>query len=445
MASLKTRETTVQITQKMLALLQSPTIAKIIILSVLRLVPTMAKYFAILLLMLNAASFPLVWHLRVFSRLFELHVGHLWHRATHFYLGKEKKKLALRDWHESHLPIGVHPFRAVWTNTRLVGLDDADFNLHMSNSSYPKTLDSVRFRLALATFPNLFRCGGWCPLAATHFHFIREIPMLTRYEVRTSIAAWDEKWIWTVSRFVKPPSKSSKRANTKSTPSTTSNGVSAGLGIPTLKTPATPLEGMSGGQTPVGGTRVSLRPPFSLLLSSSPHHTAILTGGDIGEGVGANELDAVSRALLEKAAKKTEEDGALLYTIAVCQLCYKQGRITVPPAVVLASHGFYAAPPSPSTTSPPTPPTQDWNAASRNPNAPPPYWPAVRGISGSMRGLAKFYAGGWRDVPEGERFWEEAFSACEAERRERIVPFVGPGEGRESGLRGGLEGVRALA
>ncbi|KAF8179334.1 hypothetical protein K438DRAFT_1603951 [Mycena galopus ATCC 62051] len=381
------------------------------ILSVLRLVPTVAKYFAILLLMLNAASFPLVWHLRVFSRLFELHVGHLWHRVTHFYLGKEKKKLALRDWHESFLPIGVHPFRAVWTTTRLVGLDDADFNLHMSNSSYPKTLDSVRFRLALATFPNLFRCGGWCPLAATHFHFIREIPMLTRYEVRTSIAAWDEKWIWTVSRFVKPPSKSSKRANTESTPSTTSNGVAAGFGIPTLKTPATPLEGMSGGETPGGS---------------------------------ANDPDEVSRALLAKAAQKTEEDGALLYTIAVCQLCYKQGRITVPPAVVLASHGFYTAPSS-SNTSSFTQPKPDWNANSRKTNPPPPYWPAVRGISASMRGLAKFYAGGWRDLPEGERFWEEAFNACEAERRERIVPFVGPPEGRASGLRGGLEGVRGLA
>ncbi|KAF7360886.1 hypothetical protein MSAN_01118300 [Mycena sanguinolenta] len=62
--------------------------------------------------------------------------------------------------------------------------------------------------------------------------------------------------------------------------------------------------------------------------------------------------------------------------------------------------------------------------------------PAVRGISASMRKLAKFYADGWRDLPEGEK----AFDGCEAEKREWIVPFVGPQEGRESGLRGGLEG-----
>ena len=30
---------------------------------------------------------------------------------------------------------------------------------------------------------------------ATHYSFIHEIPMLARYEVRTSIAAWDRKWV----------------------------------------------------------------------------------------------------------------------------------------------------------------------------------------------------------------------------------------------------------
>ena len=29
----------------------------------------------------------------------------------------------------------------------------------------------------------------------THYHFIREIPMLASYEVRTSIATWDQKWV----------------------------------------------------------------------------------------------------------------------------------------------------------------------------------------------------------------------------------------------------------
>lgn len=30
---------------------------------------------------------------------------------------------------------------------------------------------------------------------ATHYHFIREIPFLARYQIRLSIGAWDQKWV----------------------------------------------------------------------------------------------------------------------------------------------------------------------------------------------------------------------------------------------------------
>lgn len=43
--------------------------------------------------------------------------------------------------------------------------------------------------------------------------------------------------------------------------------------------------------------------------------------------------------------------------------------------------------------------------------------------------IKKFYSGGWRDVPEGERWWEEAFNG-EVERRRAeglkgLAPSVG--------------------
>src|SRR6266511_1011768 len=61
------------------------------------------------------------------------------------------------------------------------GVDDCDFNLHMSNSSYGKVsyqfvpfvlayilcqvFDYARMRAGLWMFPMFFRVGGWMPLA----------------------------------------------------------------------------------------------------------------------------------------------------------------------------------------------------------------------------------------------------------------------------------------
>jgi hypothetical protein len=52
------------------------------------------------------------------------------------------------------------------------GIDDADFNMHMSNSSYAKCLDSLR--LPLAKLPNLFRAGAWIPLAGVLLPILSE-------------------------------------------------------------------------------------------------------------------------------------------------------------------------------------------------------------------------------------------------------------------------------
>ncbi|KAJ7768942.1 hypothetical protein B0H16DRAFT_273697 [Mycena metata] len=406
-----------------LLLQTAPSPARLVVLlqTALRAVPTAAKYFGLLLLLLNVRSLPLVWHIRVWSSVVQLRLALRWHRITHAFLPAARRKAALQAWYEDHLPVGSHPFRSSWTWSSWVSVDDGDFNLHMSNSSYPKALDSARFRLALEIFPNIFRCGGWVPLSATYFHFIREIPMLTRYDVRTSIGAWDEKWIWFISRFVKPPSKksSSKRSNKNAIDNSQEQL------IPSLKTPATPLT--DGGITP-------------------------LINGVNGVNGTSAEPDAVSRALLARAKQEMEPDGAVLYTVAVSQLCYKHGRITVPPAVILAANGFYSGPaPSPSSTSTST---STSTSANRSPNqGKPPHWPTVAALNAAdaMPALAKFYAGGWRDAPAGERWWEDAFAASEEERKVRMGVFVGEeyaanreGGARKGGLSGGLEGVRGL-
>ncbi|KAJ7200276.1 hypothetical protein C8J57DRAFT_1103641 [Mycena rebaudengoi] len=325
--------------------------------------PTAAKYAAILLLVLNVGSFPLMWHSDVvFERRFALQ----WHKMTHFYLPKEKKRLALRGWYEAHLPIGVHPFRAVWAYKKMVGFDDADFNLHMSNSCYAKVLDSARIHIALATFPTIFRCGGWVALAAAHFHFIREIPMLTSYEVRISIGAWDGKWIWYVARFVKPPSQKNQNQSPPPKPkgrSKTASRAESETMIPSLTTPTTP------------------------------------PGRDEWWDDAPNSNRKLSTAVTAHRTRGRKPDGAVLYSARLSQLCYKQGRITVPPALILASNGFYASPDA--STAVTTFNVNGRSGDNKSPPAFPPHWPAVREVTQSMRGMAKFFAGGWRDVPEG--------------------------------------------
>ncbi|KAK7053534.1 peptidase A1 domain-containing protein [Favolaschia claudopus] len=326
---------------------------------------TFAKYLAIALLLLNARSLPLVWHVRVFRAIIQRVCALQWHTLTHFYLGQEQKLEALRHWHERYQPIGVHPFRGEW------------------------------------------KYHDW---VATHFFFVREIPMLSRYEVRVSIGAWDDKWIWCVCRFVKPPSRKESGDAVKV-------------------------------QVQAKGEEQQADSLTTTPVESEDAERSKATGSD---------PDTVSRALIQRASRTAEPDGALLYTVAVSQLCYKQGRITIPPAVVLAANGFYAAPDFPSQTAQPE------GKASSQTIAPnevkfPPHWPAVRKITDSASTLKKFYAGGWRDVPEGGRWWEDAFRACEQERQERLVPFVGSklengGDmgSRKGGLSGGMEGVRNL-
>ena len=56
---------------------------------------------------------------------------------------------------------------------------------------------------------------------------------------------------------------------------------------------------------------------------------------------------------------------------------------------------------------------------------------------GSLKALRDFYAGGWRDVPEGERWWEDALGGEVEERRLR-------GLGCMQALRKGVEEARTI-
>ena len=44
-------------------------------------------------------------------------------------------------------------------------------------------------------FPAMFGDGVWMALGGAHYHYIREIPINTPYEIRMSIGGWEDKWV----------------------------------------------------------------------------------------------------------------------------------------------------------------------------------------------------------------------------------------------------------
>ncbi|KAF4585082.1 hypothetical protein EYR40_001918 [Pleurotus pulmonarius] len=386
--------------------------------TIIRALPTFAKYLLYLLVLLNIRSFPLAWHVRVFQPVTNLRIKYRLFRLSLLFKSKQLKDKADADWWDSVSPIGCNPLQDTVTYTSWSSIDDSDFNLHLSNSSYAKALDSGRFKAALQWFPQFFRLGGWCPLAATHYHFIREIPMLAPYEVRVRIGAWDDKWMYVICRFVtKPKSKSKKpTATPPAAPATTGDGF---ISAHALHTPAYDSDlNTSVSPTPIPSSTV--HPPPS-----------------------ANTLDK----LLHNQQHTEEADGAVLHTVSISQICFKHGRITVPPALVLAINGFSASPqrsasPSSMETSSVvnislpdsgSPQTTAYSRAN-----PPPHWDTVRQMMYVSRGghpkkMQALMKGAWKEVEQEKRWWVNCLGGeIEELRKERLALLDGIRKGTES-------------
>jgi len=66
----------------------------------------------------------------------------------------------------------------------------------MSNSSYPRALDSARFKWLIEVVgPAMGVEKIWSPLAQTAFWFKSEIPAFAAYEIDVHVTAWDDKWV----------------------------------------------------------------------------------------------------------------------------------------------------------------------------------------------------------------------------------------------------------
>jgi YbgC/YbaW family acyl-CoA thioester hydrolase len=86
----------------------------------------------------------------------------------------------------------------VWPN-------DLDTNLHVNNGRYLTLMDLGRLDLLLrngAVRHVLAR--KWYPvLASCHIRFRRPLNLFQRFEIRTRIVTWDEKWIYMEQRMLR--------------------------------------------------------------------------------------------------------------------------------------------------------------------------------------------------------------------------------------------------
>ncbi|GAA6017554.1 hypothetical protein JCM10207_001205 [Rhodosporidiobolus poonsookiae] len=149
------------------------------------------KKVIVALLVLNWRALPFVWHIDFYALIPQLY-WKIWTK------GEEKAMAIARD-----------PFEVRTVTKKRLGFADADYNFHMSNSSYAKVLDSARFKWLLELVGPAFGNGIWSPLAATSFAFYREIPLGAKYDIDVHLVSYDDKWLYYAARFTTAPRKGS--------------------------------------------------------------------------------------------------------------------------------------------------------------------------------------------------------------------------------------------
>jgi hypothetical protein len=113
---------------------------------------------------------------------------------------------------------------------------------------------------------------------------------------------------------------------------------------------------------------------------------------------GNNLIEALK--LLAADGRGEDQEDVTVHCIAVSEVCFKIGRITIPPALVFSSDGMTTVPSSIVANG--TPSQESRTSA-------PPHWDHVRKLRLDKDKFVRLMTGGWRDVPNGEKWWEDAF------------------------------------
>ncbi|RAH68048.1 uncharacterized protein BO66DRAFT_455797 [Aspergillus aculeatinus CBS 121060] len=121
----------------------------------------------------------------------------------------------------------THPIFAVGTTTSYCSLLETDYNFHKSNSTYYADLDASRITpMAYFYWPGREKVSAeidaelaaqataegipppksapiFIALGGVYCSFKKEIKPFERYEMRSQVVAWDRKWIYVLTHFVK--------------------------------------------------------------------------------------------------------------------------------------------------------------------------------------------------------------------------------------------------
>lgn len=124
----------------------------------------------------------------------------------------------------------AHPIFGAATVVTRTSLLETDYNIHKSNSTYFADLDVARTALVSRLYsPGMGivsreldeelsdgkhkkkKLPMYIALGSVYCTFKRELKPYEKFEIRSQIIAWDEKWLYMISYFLRPEKKEKKQ------------------------------------------------------------------------------------------------------------------------------------------------------------------------------------------------------------------------------------------
>lgn len=253
-----------------------------------------------LVVITNIRSTPFAWHVRVLYPAFRAVVrARAWlsrsnsQALTHAAIQPQLKL--------EHLPLGRDIFADTSSHDFVATLDECDWNGHLSNSSYSRSLDYTRMAHNSPRFLKMYYDGGWVALGGSGFNFHREIPMLASYTVRMSIEAWDDKWLYVVGRFVAP----AKRSSGQKDASASTSASAATDAVTEMLQPGETLFCTSISRYVCKASRRTIPPWLMIATSGYGTEPATRSNWEKAEKLRTYYLDKARKAYLDKTGNKS--------------------------------------------------------------------------------------------------------------------------------------------